>query len=122
MRQGSGWAEACRHSPVLYGDRGMGGDAMQRRNFIRATGALALGGSIGAGPVSAQAKPVRVALGWINNAEYAGVWMALENGYFKEEGLEGKSPPGGPTAPPPPGTRAAGGPESGYRTRQHSPP
>ena len=66
--------------------------------------------------VWAQVKPVRVALGWINNVEYAGVWMALENGYFKEEGLDVKTLPGGPNAPPPPVTVASGGAEIGYGT------
>src|SRR5260370_34232986 len=83
---------------------------------MKVTGAVALAGSVGAGSASAQAKTVRVALGWINNVEYAGVWMALENGYFKEEGLEVKTLPGGPNAPPPPVTVASGGAEVGYGT------
>ena len=77
-------------------------------------GAAATG--LAAPAVLAQAKPVRVALGWINNVEYAGVWMALENGYFKEEGLDVKTLPGGPNAPPPPVTVASGGAEIGYGT------
>ncbi len=89
---------------------------MQRRNFMRATGALAFVGSMGTAGAQAQTKTVRVALGWINNVEYAGIWMALENGYFKEEGLEVKTLPGGPNAPPPPVTVAAGGAEFGYGT------
>ena len=85
---------------------------MQRRHFLQATAATAAG--LAAPAVRAQAKPVRVALGWINNVEYAGVWMALENGYFKEEGLDVKTLPGGPNAPPPPVTVASGGAEIGY--------
>ncbi len=84
---------------------------MQRRQFLHAASAIALAGPTAA---HAQAKPVRVALGWINNVEYAGVWMALENGYFKEEGLDVKTLPGGPNAPLPPVTVAAGGAEIGY--------
>jgi ABC-type nitrate/sulfonate/bicarbonate transport system substrate-binding protein len=89
---------------------------MQRRNFMRSTSAAALAGTIGMshGKAQAEAKAVRVALGWINNVEYAGVWMALENGFFKEEGLEVKTLPGGPNAPPPPVTVASGGAEFGY--------
>jgi ABC-type nitrate/sulfonate/bicarbonate transport system substrate-binding protein len=83
---------------------------------MRVTGAVALAGSLGVAPASAQTKTVRVALGWINNVEYAGIWMALENGYFKEEGLEVKTLPGGPNAPPPPVTVASGGAEFGYGT------
>ena len=84
---------------------------MQRRLFLQAASAIAVAGPTAA---EAQAKQARVALGWINNVEYAGVWMALENGYFKEEGLEVKTLPGGPNAPPPPVTVASGGAEFGY--------
>jgi ABC-type nitrate/sulfonate/bicarbonate transport system substrate-binding protein len=85
---------------------------MQRRHFLQGTAVAAAG--LAAPAVHAQAKPVRVALGWINNVEYAGVWMGLENGYFKEEGLDVKTLPGGPNAPPPPVTVASGGAEIGY--------
>ena len=85
---------------------------MQRRHFLQATAVAAAG--LAAPAVRAQAKPVRVALGWIYNVEYAGVWMGLENGYFKEEGLDVKTLPGGPNAPPPPVTVASGGAEIGY--------
>ena len=43
--------------------------------------------------------PVTTALGWIPNAEYAGLWVALENGYFAEEGIDLSFSPGGPNAP-----------------------
>src|SRR5882757_2056502 len=86
---------------------------MQRRHFLQGTAAAAATG-LATPTVRAQAKPVRVALGWINNVEYAGVWMALENGYFKDEGLDVKTLPGGPNAPPPPVTVASGGAEIGY--------
>src|SRR5471030_1332584 len=89
---------------------------MDRRNFMRASGALALGGLASAPIARAQAKPVRSAHGWINNVEYAGIWMGLENGTFKEEGLELTTLPGGPNAPPPPVTVAAGGAEFGFAT------
>lgn len=85
---------------------------MQRRHFLQATAVAAVG--LAAPAVRAQAKPVRVALGWINNVEYAGVWLGLENGYFKQEGLDVKTLPGGPNAPPPPVTVASGGAEIGY--------
>src|SRR3954454_4020957 len=81
---------------------------MQRRHFLQGT-VMAAATGLAAPAVRAQVKPVRVALGWINNVEYAGVWMALENGYFKEEGLDVKTLPGGPNAPPPPVTVASGG-------------
>ena len=87
---------------------------MQRRQFLQGTAVAAAIGSTSA--AQAQAKPVKVALGWINNVEYAGVWLALENGYFKEEGLDVKTLPGGPNAPQTPVTVAAGGAEFGYGT------
>ena len=88
---------------------------MQRRQFLQGT-AMAAAVGLAAPAAWAQAKPLRVALGWINNVEYAGVWMALENGYFKEEGLDVKTLPGGPNAPPPPVTVASGGAEIGFGT------
>ena len=87
---------------------------MQRRTFVQAAGAAALVGA--SGVARAQAKTVRVALAWISNVEYAGLWLALENGYFKDEQLEVKTLPGGPNAPPPLVTVAAGGADIGYTT------
>jgi ABC-type nitrate/sulfonate/bicarbonate transport system substrate-binding protein len=88
---------------------------MQRRHFLQGTAAMAASAMVlGAPTARSQGKPIRVALGWINNVEYAGVWMALENGYFKDEGLDVKTLPGGPNAPPPPVTVAAGNAEIGY--------
>ena len=86
---------------------------MQRRHFLQAASAATVAGPFAA---RAQAKPVRLALSWINNVEYAGFWMALENGYFKEEGIEIKHLSGGPNAPPPLVTVAASGADIGYAT------
>ena len=73
---------------------------MKRRHFLQGTAMAAV--AAGAAPaVHAQTKSVRVGLAWINNAEYAGLWMAEENGFFKEERIEVKTLPGGPNAPPP---------------------
>jgi ABC-type nitrate/sulfonate/bicarbonate transport system substrate-binding protein len=86
---------------------------MKRRHFLQGTAMAAV--AAGAAPaVQAQGKPVRAALGWINNVEYAGIWMGLENGYFKEEGLDVKTLPGGPNAPLPQVTVAANGAEIGF--------
>ena len=57
--------------------------------------------SIGA-PIQSVAQDlqkVRVALSWIPNVEYGGLWLAIDKGYFKEEGLEIEHLPGGPNAP-----------------------
>jgi ABC-type nitrate/sulfonate/bicarbonate transport system substrate-binding protein len=90
---------------------------MQRRSFLQAAGTAALVGPVAAAPAAwAQAKTVRVALAWISNVEYAGLWLAMENGYFKDEQLDVKVLPGGPNAPPPQVTLAAGGADIGYTT------
>jgi ABC-type nitrate/sulfonate/bicarbonate transport system substrate-binding protein len=89
---------------------------MHRRNFMRGSSALTLATALGGGELRAQGKALRVALAWINNVEYAGVWIAEDKGYFKEQGLEVKTLPGGPNAPPPLVTLAAGGAEIGYGT------
>jgi ABC-type nitrate/sulfonate/bicarbonate transport system substrate-binding protein len=86
---------------------------MQRRHFLQATAAAAATG-LAAPSVRAQAKPVNVAIGWINNVEYAGVWLGIEQGFFKAEGLDVKTLPGGPNAPQPPVTVASGKAEIGY--------
>lgn len=59
-----------------------------------------------AGPASLGA--ASVAMGWINNVEYGGSWLALENGYYEEEGLEVEYLQGGPNAPTPTVAVAAG--------------
>ncbi len=59
--------------------------------------------------VGADVGSVSVGMGWINNVEYGGSWLALDNGFYDEEGLEDVSYlPGGPNAPAPPVSVAAG--------------
>lgn len=40
-------------------------------------------------------------LGWVPDVEYADLWVAVEKGYFRREGLPLKIWPGGPNAPQP---------------------
>ncbi len=54
-----------------------------------------------------------VAMGWINNVEYGGSWLALENGFYEEEGLEVSYLQGGPNAPAATVAVAAGDAEIG---------
>lgn len=56
----------------------------------------------------AASSKVSAAMGWINNVEYGGSWLALENGFYAEEGLEVEYLQGGPNAPSPPVALAAG--------------
>jgi ABC-type nitrate/sulfonate/bicarbonate transport system substrate-binding protein len=57
---------------------------------------------------------LRVQLGWIANVEYGDHWIALENGYFAEAGIDATVTPGGPNAPDPLTLIAAGNAEVGY--------
>lgn len=60
--------------------------------------------------------PITVALSWVPNVEYAGLWIAADRGYFRQEGLDMKFLPGGPNAPLAPVSVAAGRAELGYAT------
>ncbi len=61
------------------------------------TAALAAGMTTGA----AQADDVTLQLKWVTQAQFAGYYVALENGYYDEEGLNVTIRPGGPDIAPP---------------------
>jgi NitT/TauT family transport system substrate-binding protein len=61
--------------------------------------AAALGGIMLAGMASAD--DVTLQLKWVTQAQFAGYYVALENGYFAEEGLNVTIRPGGPDIAPP---------------------
>jgi ABC-type nitrate/sulfonate/bicarbonate transport system substrate-binding protein len=72
---------------------------ISRRRFV-ASAAAALGVTqLASLPAFAQATKVTTAFGWVPNVQYAGHWIALEKGYFAEEGVSGEYLPGGPNAP-----------------------
>ena len=50
---------------------------------------------------AAQADEVRLQLQWVTQAQFAGYYVALENGYYDEEGLDVTILPGGPDIAPP---------------------
>jgi NitT/TauT family transport system substrate-binding protein len=62
------------------------------------TGAMALG--LAAGAAQAQDE-VTLQLQWVTQAQFAGYYVALENGYYDEEGLDVTIQPGGPDIAPP---------------------
>jgi ABC-type nitrate/sulfonate/bicarbonate transport system substrate-binding protein len=89
-----------------------------RRRLLRTAGIAGLGlaaaacsGGGDTAPGGGGTTPLRVALGWISNVEFAGFWIADDRGYYAEEGLEVEFLPGGPNAPQPTQTLAAGGAE-----------
>ena len=47
------------------------------------------------------ARPITTALSWIPNHQFAGMWIALEKGYFNEAGVRVEWRPGGPNTPNP---------------------
>jgi len=53
-----------------------------------------------AGPALAQDE-VRLQLQWVTQAQFAGYYVALENGYYEDEGLDVTILPGGPDIAPP---------------------
>lgn len=67
--------------------------AIDRRSIVRAATAasagLALGG-LGNGPIARAQEPasVTLALDWYPNANHAGIYMALDRGYFTEAGID----------------------------------
>lgn len=92
--------------------------SFSRRSFLKAATGSVIAGAAPAllvSPVRAQGTtPLTIALTWITNVEYAGLWIAIEKGYFREEGLEITALPGGPNAPAPLVTVASGKAQIGY--------
>ncbi len=66
---------------------------------LKRTTALALAGTLVAG--TAAADDVTLQLKWVTQAQFAGYYVALENGYFDDEGLNVTIRPGGPDIAPP---------------------
>lgn len=69
---------------------------LPRRRFLK--GAAALGGLALAGPARAQT-PVNFQLSWLHSVQFGGSYIAMDKGYWSDEGLEVALQPGGPNAP-----------------------
>jgi len=68
---------------------------LNRRNVMAAFAALTLG--MTASPVFAQTmEKASLRLKWLTQAQFAGFYVALEKGYYKEEGIDLTINPGGP--------------------------
>ncbi|MHB1650943.1 MAG: ABC transporter substrate-binding protein [Desulfitobacteriaceae bacterium] len=93
---------------------------LSRRNFLRASamgitfigisslmGVTAGCGILGGGTQEKQMEKLKLQLNWVKDVESAGIWAAMEKGYYKEEGIEIEALPGGPQADPT--TLVAGG-------------
>jgi ABC-type nitrate/sulfonate/bicarbonate transport system substrate-binding protein len=51
--------------------------------------------------MAADMTKVRLQFGWLANVEYAGIFLGLEKGYFRDEGVDVTFAAGGPNAPDP---------------------
>ncbi|MCY6382358.1 ABC transporter substrate-binding protein [Hoeflea prorocentri] len=71
---------------------------MNRRNFLGAA-AAGMTATLLAGRTSA-ATPFTMQAAWINDAEFAGYFLAIDKGYYTEAGLELNYLPGGPDVIP----------------------
>jgi ABC-type nitrate/sulfonate/bicarbonate transport system substrate-binding protein len=94
---------------------------INRRAALRTLATTGASISLAAGSLLRRAQaetlsPITVALSWLPNVEYAGLWIADERGYFRREGLELRFLTGGPNAPLAPVSVAAGRAEIGYAT------
>lgn len=88
-----------------------------RRGFLGLAGALGVAGPFMPIGSFAEARDrVRVQLSWISNVQYAGDWIALDNGFMEEAGIDVEVLPGGPNAVASPVMLAAGNAEIGYTT------
>ena len=88
-----------------------------RRSFLKQLALSGLLAPFAPRLLSAQdATKVRVQIGWIPNVQYAGEWVALEDGLMAEQGLDVEWYPGGPNALPSPVVLAAGNADLGYST------
>jgi ABC-type nitrate/sulfonate/bicarbonate transport system substrate-binding protein len=71
---------------------------LDRRRFIALTTAGAAAGMLPR--TAAAATPMNFQAAWINDAEFMGYFIAIDNGYYAEEGLEITYFPGGPDVIP----------------------
>jgi ABC-type nitrate/sulfonate/bicarbonate transport system substrate-binding protein len=74
---------------------------MDRRTCLRTGLMAALGAATLSGCRRLPPNEIVFALGWIPNVEYANLWIALEKGYFRQQGIRLEYLPGGPNAPLP---------------------
>ncbi len=82
--------------------------AFDRRSFLRRAGgfgllvspglSVLLGACGGDSPEAGGDRRVAYQLKWLKNIQFAGAFMALENGYYRENGFNVDLQAGGPSA------------------------
>ncbi|MEM6741112.1 MAG: ABC transporter substrate-binding protein [Pseudomonadota bacterium] len=71
---------------------------LSRRNFLSGTAAAGVAAGL---PMRARAAtPFTMQAAWINDAEFAGYFIAIDEGWYEEEGLDVTYLPGGPDVIP----------------------
>ncbi len=74
--------------------------AIHRRQFLKASAAAAAAAALGGRSAFAAGSPLTMQAAWINDAEFAGYFAAIDNGYYAAEGLDLTYLPGGPDVIP----------------------
>lgn len=69
-----------------------------RRRFLAGTAASAAAATLH-GPAALAQSAVTLQLSWLHSVQFAGSYIALDRGYWSEEGLDVSLQPGGPNAP-----------------------
>jgi ABC-type nitrate/sulfonate/bicarbonate transport system substrate-binding protein len=73
---------------------------LRRREALGAVLAAAASAR-GSSAFAQQRTRMTIALNWIPNVQFAGLWIGMERGHFAAEGIEARFTPGGPNAPDP---------------------
>jgi ABC-type nitrate/sulfonate/bicarbonate transport system substrate-binding protein len=81
--------------------------------LLSACGTSSSGKTASAAGKSNNLVTVKVALGWVTDIEFAGFYLAVQRGYYAEEGLDVQFLPGGGNAPLPPVRLASGAAQFG---------
>lgn len=75
--------------------------AIDRRKFLKLSAAAASATvALGQGRAFAAGSPLTMQASWINDAEFTGYFVAIDNGYYAAEGLDLTYLPGGPDVIP----------------------
>ena len=73
--------------------------AIDRRKFLKLSAAASAAFTLG-GRAASAATPLTMQAAWINDAEFAGYFAAIDKGYYSAEGLDLTYLPGGPDVIP----------------------
>ena len=77
------------------------------------TSSAATSGATGGATVGGGVTDVGIQLSWLKTVEFAGYYLALQNGYYEQEGMDVELLAGGPNAPAPEQSVAGGASEFG---------